>query len=165
MLNEEYKCLLQADLSLAAQRSKVTWLQEMESNTSYFHAKVKEKKHRGRVLSIQVSNGEILTEPSQIQNEFVQFYMALFGAEEEHISPLDVEAVRRGRILTDNEASSLCRPFTEVDVKEAVFGISNDKAPGPDGFSSYFYKATWDITGNDLAKSMLNFFQSGKILT
>lgn len=28
----EYKHLLQADLSLAAQRSKVTWLQEMDSN-------------------------------------------------------------------------------------------------------------------------------------
>ncbi|XVF87655.1 hypothetical protein PTKIN_Ptkin18bG0137700 [Pterospermum kingtungense] len=39
---------------------------------------------------------------------------------------------------------------TTVDeIKAAMFGISVDKAPGPDGFSSHFFKVAWDIVGKD----------------
>lgn len=135
----------------------------MDGNTSYFHAKVKERKHRGRILSIQTSEGEVLTEESRIQNEFVQFYMDLFGTEEQ-AAPLDVEVVRKGRISTNEESTSHCRSFTEAEVKEAVFQIHNDKVPGHDGFSSYFYMVAWEIVGDDLTRAVLDFFHSGKIL-
>lgn len=165
MLLAEYKHYVQADLSLVAQMSKITWLQEMDRNTSYFHAKIKEKKKRRKILSIKAADGSVLSDLNQIQNEFVQFYVTLFGSMEEQITPLDEEVVRRGRILTDEESISMCRSFTEADVKEVVFQIPNDKTLGPDDFSSYFYKAAWGIIGDDLTKEVLNFFQSGKILT
>ncbi|KAK4384182.1 hypothetical protein Sango_3083500 [Sesamum angolense] len=39
-------------------------------------------------------------------------------------------------ILTEEEAYALIRPVTVDDVKTALFDIEEDKAPGPDGFSS-----------------------------
>ncbi|KAL0284148.1 UNVERIFIED_CONTAM: hypothetical protein Sradi_7208000 [Sesamum radiatum] len=39
-------------------------------------------------------------------------------------------------ILTEEEAYALIRPVTVDDVKKAMFDIEEDKAPGPDGFSS-----------------------------
>ncbi|KAK4384323.1 hypothetical protein Sango_3072300 [Sesamum angolense] len=44
-------------------------------------------------------------------------------------------------ILTEEEACALICPVTVDDVKTAMFDIEEDKAPGPDGFSSGFYKA------------------------
>ncbi|KAL2235610.1 UNVERIFIED_CONTAM: hypothetical protein Sindi_1293200 [Sesamum indicum] len=36
-----------------------------------------------------------------------------------------------------------------MDVKQAVFDIDQDKAPGPDGYSSGFFKAAWPIVGQE----------------
>uniref|UniRef100_A0A803N4X5 RNA-directed DNA polymerase, eukaryota, reverse transcriptase zinc-binding domain protein n=1 Tax=Chenopodium quinoa TaxID=63459 RepID=A0A803N4X5_CHEQI len=59
---------------------------------------------------------------------------------------------------------ALCRPFTSRDVKEALWNIDDDKAPGPDGFSSKFFKASWAIVGEDITKGVLDFFSSSKML-
>uniref|UniRef100_A0A803N4X4 Reverse transcriptase domain-containing protein n=1 Tax=Chenopodium quinoa TaxID=63459 RepID=A0A803N4X4_CHEQI len=58
----------------------------------------------------------------------------------------------------------MCLPFTEVDVKDALWSIEDDKAPGPDGFSSKFFKASWDIVKNDLCEVVLSFFDHGCLL-
>ncbi|GJV79883.1 hypothetical protein Tco_1515753 [Tanacetum coccineum] len=36
-------------------------------------------------------------------------------------------------------------PVTDLEVKEAMFSIGNDKSPGPDGFTAAFIKEAWDI--------------------
>ncbi|KAH6786892.1 hypothetical protein C2S52_006444 [Perilla frutescens var. hirtella] len=42
--------------------------------------------------------------------------------------------------------------------------IVNEKAPGPDGYTLVFFKATWDITGPTLCNAVKEFFRSGKLL-
>jgi hypothetical protein len=37
--------------------------------------------------------------------------------------------------LSKDEAASLEAPFLEKEVKDVIFGMDGDKAPGPDGFS------------------------------
>ncbi|KAL2246963.1 UNVERIFIED_CONTAM: Transposon TX1 uncharacterized protein [Sesamum indicum] len=50
------------------------------------------------------------------------------------------------------------------DVKNAVFDIFEDKAPGPDGYSSGFFKAAWPVVGTEVTRAILNFFTTGKLL-
>ncbi|KAL2237664.1 UNVERIFIED_CONTAM: hypothetical protein Sindi_0958100 [Sesamum indicum] len=50
------------------------------------------------------------------------------------------------------------------DVKQAVFDIAEDKAPGPDGYSSGFFKASWPIIGQEVSLAVLEFFNTGRIL-
>ena len=38
------------------------------------------------------------------------------------------------------------------------------KAPGPDGFSSGFFHANWELVGPDIIDAVKSFFQTGKIL-
>ncbi|KAL2224224.1 UNVERIFIED_CONTAM: hypothetical protein Sindi_3052400 [Sesamum indicum] len=45
--------------------------------------------------------------------------------------------------ITDEEANQLLLPISADDVKQAMFDIADDKAPGPDGYSSRFFKAAW----------------------
>ncbi|KAL2243995.1 UNVERIFIED_CONTAM: hypothetical protein Sindi_0517500 [Sesamum indicum] len=67
-------------------------------------------------------------------------------------------------VLNEKETLILLQPVTTAEVKQAVFDIVEDKAPGPDGFSSGFYKAAWPIVGPQVTKAILNFFATGKML-
>jgi hypothetical protein len=40
--------------------------------------------------------------------------------------------------------------FTEEEVKNAVFNMEHNKAPGPDGFSTKFYQKLWGTIKGDL---------------
>ncbi|KAK4384056.1 hypothetical protein Sango_3096100 [Sesamum angolense] len=39
-----------------------------------------------------------------------------------------------------------------------------DKAPGPDGYPSGFYKAAWPVIGEEVVKAILEFFITGRLL-
>ncbi|KAL0455483.1 UNVERIFIED_CONTAM: putative mitochondrial protein [Sesamum latifolium] len=66
--------------------------------------------------------------------------------------------------LWADDRDFLLRPVLREEVKEAVFDIDEDKAPGPDGFSSSFYKAAWPVIGDEVTRAVQDFFISGKLL-
>ncbi|GJU50690.1 putative RNA-directed DNA polymerase [Tanacetum coccineum] len=45
-----------------------------------------------------------------------------------------------------------------------MFSMSNDKSPGPDGFTAAFFKETWDIVASDVVKAVQEFFVNGNLL-
>lgn len=49
--------------------------------------------------------------------------------------------------LSNDEANDLITEVNEKEIKEALFDIEDDKAPRPDGFTSKFFKAAWNIVG------------------
>ncbi|KAL0394590.1 UNVERIFIED_CONTAM: hypothetical protein Slati_4425200 [Sesamum latifolium] len=53
---------------------------------------------------------------------------------------------------------------THIFFRKVVFDIVEDKAPGPDGFSSGFFKAAWPVVGMEVTKAVLEFFATGKLL-
>ena len=42
-------------------------------------------------------------------------------------------------LVSDDQARTLIRVFSNEEIKEALFSIGDDKAPGPDGYSAYFF--------------------------
>ncbi|KAL0367290.1 UNVERIFIED_CONTAM: hypothetical protein Sradi_3619100 [Sesamum radiatum] len=50
------------------------------------------------------------------------------------------------------EGECLILPVTEEEIKEAFFDISEESAPGPDGYTSLFYKAAWPVIGRDVVR-------------
>lgn len=54
--------------------------------------------------------------------------------------------------------SLICSLWKEV--KAAVFSMSSSSAPGPTSFGGHFYHTFWEIIGNDVFNSVLQFFYS-----
>jgi hypothetical protein len=48
------------------------------------------------------------------------------------------------------ENAFLTSPYSEEELKKAVFQMEHNKAPGPDGFPAEFYQNFWDIIKLDL---------------
>jgi len=67
------------------------------------------------------------------------FYQGLLGRQVAHKFPLDLLIVAGRSTLSLNKQISLCAPFMEKDIKEALFSIPNIKSPGPHGDSSDFF--------------------------
>lgn len=66
--------------------------------------------------------------------------------------------------MTEEHQLFLCRPFLDEEIKEAIFSIPEDKSPGPDGYTSGFYKAGWSTIGKEVCIAIQSFFRSGKLL-
>jgi hypothetical protein len=59
--------------------------------------------------------------------------------------------------VTGEENNLLIQPFSEEEVREAVFQMEHNKAPSPDGFPVEFYQACWDIIKSDLMALFIDF--------
>ncbi|GKB59328.1 RNA-directed DNA polymerase, eukaryota, reverse transcriptase zinc-binding domain protein [Tanacetum coccineum] len=53
---------------------------------------------------------------------------------------------------------------SDVEVKEAPFDICDNKAPGPDGYTTKFYKKAWSVIGKEVCDAIKEFFKTGKLL-
>ena len=64
--------------------------------------------------------------------------------------------------VSDEENAFLIAPFTEEEVRKAVFQMEHNKAPGPDGFPAEFYQNFWEIIKSDLME-MFAALQAGQL--
>ncbi|KAK3189452.1 hypothetical protein Dsin_029013 [Dipteronia sinensis] len=53
--------------------------------------------------------------------------------------------------ISNDQADSMDRDVTNDEIHEACFSLHPNKASGPDGFNTHFFKKTWDIVGEDAA--------------
>ena len=51
----------------------------------------------------------------------------------------------------------LLRIATEDEVREAMFMMHPEKAPGPDGMTALFFQHSWHIIKRDLVEMVNNF--------
>jgi len=49
-----------------------------------------------------------------------------------------MDVVNQGPTLTREQQVHMCQDFIDLDIKEAIFSIPNNKSPGPNGFNSGF---------------------------
>ena len=55
----------------------------------------------------------------------------------------------------------LIKPVKESEIREVVFRMLSDKSPGPDGFTTEFFKASWPIIAKDFTVAVQSFFSKG----
>jgi len=66
-----------------------------------------------------------------------EYYKSLFTVS----NNLSMEGVLNAvdRVVTGGMAESLVRPYTEEEVRVALFQMHLSKSPGPDGMSPFFF--------------------------
>ncbi|KAJ8435083.1 hypothetical protein Cgig2_033623 [Carnegiea gigantea] len=95
----------------------------------------------------------------QVGHTMSQFYRDLLGIQSTTRSPIDMEVITQDNVLTSEQQVRMCRSFSCSDIKEAIWSIPYHKSPGPDGFSSGFFKATWAQMGPLVCSALHDFFK------
>ncbi|XP_058734312.1 uncharacterized protein LOC131606042 [Vicia villosa] len=108
--------LNQVEEDMLIQKSKVTWLKLGDNNNSYFHAAVKEKNKQKGISTLHALDGRILTTQDQIEDEILDFYKQLVGTNTENLKSIDLNAIRRGKILSRDQAQKLITPIEDKEI-------------------------------------------------
>lgn len=66
-------------------------------------------------------------------------------------------------MVTEVDNKRLTAIPTMQEIRDNVFSIDNESAPGPDGLNGCFYQATWSIISNDLSRAIEAFFNGAKL--
>lgn len=66
--------------------------------------------------------------------------------------------------FTQARADFMIRRVEKKEIKDAMFEIGEDKAPGPDGFTFAFFKSAWNVVGDEVCMAIEEFFANGKLL-
>ncbi|KAJ0711326.1 putative RNA-directed DNA polymerase [Helianthus annuus] len=143
------------------QKAKVDWLCAGDANTSYFHNSVKSRNARNKIHCINDVHGNRF-EGEDVAAALLDHYSNFLGMED-LVSSLDDEDLFVNKLSHDT-AEYMVRQVTREKVKKAMFSIGENKAPGPDGYTSAFFKQAWDIVGDEVTNAVLAFFDNGKLL-
>ena len=98
----------------------------------------------------------------QLKDYITSYYKGLFGAPADDILTMDETQTDDIAQVSHEENRLLSSPFTEEEIKRAVFQMEHNKAPGPDGFPAEFYQHFWDVIKADLIE-LFNCWHVGQL--
>ncbi|KAK1650836.1 hypothetical protein QYE76_068641 [Lolium multiflorum] len=64
------------------------------------------------------------------------------------------------RKVSESMNAGLVKPYTEAEVKTALFQMYPMKAPGPDGFPAHFFQRNWELCGKEVTESVLRILRA-----
>ncbi|KAJ9536466.1 hypothetical protein OSB04_un000347 [Centaurea solstitialis] len=160
-VRDAYQKSCWADFAAARQRAKVKWLTEGDANTRYFHRVIEERRHVRHMHSVCNMEG-VFVYDDDVPTAFIEHFVSIFGTRDESVIH-DMDVTLFDTRLSIAESNHMIRQIQDLEIRDAMFGIGNDKAPGSDGFSSKFFKASWDIVGKDVLLAIHNFFYCGHL--
>jgi hypothetical protein len=126
-------------------RSRVNWFQQGDWGSKFFFNLLKHKQIKESIDKLVIDNKEMF-DPSSIGVAFADYYSKLFASEDSK----EADALRsqcRSLIpikLDFNDITSLAKPISIEEIKDAIRALKDDKALGPDGLSIKFYKVNID---------------------
>ncbi|XP_071739497.1 uncharacterized protein [Rutidosis leptorrhynchoides] len=142
---QEFNEALLVEERFLKQKVKEECLRVGDSNSSYFHKVVRGRKNRNHIKAV-FDHEDNLVEGVDVARVFTQHYELFLGTTSSCTNIVEPESLFESRI-SSAKVKHMVRPVTSNEVRMAMFDIGNDKAPGPDGYSSVFFKESWDIVG------------------
>ncbi|XP_039010133.1 uncharacterized protein LOC120138792 [Hibiscus syriacus] len=124
------------------QQAKAHWLEEGDLNTKLFHQRVESNKKRNTIRIIKDENGAFHESFDGMATELVNFFKGLIGTPDPLVKGCSLEWLKSllNYSLPDGADALLVGEITDKEIKEALFRQVKDKSPGPDGYTSWFFK-------------------------
>ncbi|XP_062103920.1 uncharacterized protein LOC133815046 [Humulus lupulus] len=147
--------------SFLTQRSKLTWLRQGDMNTSFFHAYLKKRRAENGIASYINDQGNLVDNFPEVVSHFVEHFRGYLGSPSSATGRINLQCIAMGSKLSVDHQLMLLKPFSRKEIRDALFGISITKSPGPDGFGSGFFKVVWQDIGDEVCSAISQCFDTG----
>nr|GEV07197.1 RNA-directed DNA polymerase, eukaryota [Tanacetum cinerariifolium] len=137
------------------QKAKVRWAVEGDENTKFFDATINKKRANLSVKGIMV-DGDWVDDPSRVKDEFRNHFAARFQDPGTSKGSINFSFPNR---LTLEQVSDLESVISRDEIFLAMWGCSEDKSPGPGGFTFEFFRKFWAVVRPDFCIAVEWFFE------
>lgn len=162
-LYDKWCFLRTTEESYFKQRSRVNWLKEGDFNTAYFHRLVQVHASFNSIRSFTLPSGELITDPVAMGIHAVAHFQSLLVPLTVPISTSSLDwfqSLIHFRCSAAQAQSMVILPGVE-EITKVIMKLNANKAPGPDGLTSGFFKAAWTLIGAETVNAVKGFFSSG----
>ena len=137
-------------------RSRAKWVEYGEKPSKYFLS-LEKRNHINKLIPKLVNdNGDDLFSQKDIMDHVIKFYKRLYSNDDFISHDVNLNHLLSNVHLPQVPAS-LCNgmssPIAYTELSSAVFGMKNNKSPGPDGFTVEFFKTFWSDISHFLMRS------------
>ena len=121
--------------------------------------------NRNRIVTLVRPDGTQTRTDDEAKFETIRYFSSMLGTTSTNPYPgfLELRRIIQKRVPMD-QLPLLDRIPSPEEIKETIFSLHSNKAPGPDGFTAHFFKDTWTLTGPLVTQAITEFFTTGEIL-
>ena len=156
VLSAELSGLLREEELYWFQRSKATRLLQGDANTRFFQLVANGRHRKTRIFQLEQDEGTIVGHDN-LKTYITEYYKNLFGEPEQNDFSLNEDTTEDIPQVSQIENEFLYDEFSEKKIRDAVFQMEHNKAPGPDGFPAEFYQFFWETIKADLIQLFVEF--------
>ncbi|KAL0740389.1 hypothetical protein Bca4012_081902 [Brassica carinata] len=144
------------------QKSRIKWLQLGDQNTLFFMKVAAARYSYNAIRSLLLPNGMLITDPDQICKIAVDHFMNILSPPV--LPQLSSSILWFQELLpfrcSQHQQESMANFPTALEISSMVLKLNPNKSPGPDGYTSAFFKSAWSIVGEETTVAISQFFTS-----
>ena len=156
---DDLNCRLDQEAQKVIFRSRVKWYEEGEKSTKYFFA-LEKSNYNAKTCTVIKDGNKTIEDDEQILEYQKSFFQTLYRKDPlVEFSPKCESPIK----LSREESEALNVPFSQIELKNAVFGLKQGRTPGQDGLPIEIYRKCWDQINIPLM-NMVNFAFENQML-
>jgi len=117
------------------------WFKDGDRNTTFFHVVVKRRNNSGGIHRLRIDN-VVIEDPKIIEEHILDFYKTLYAQPISHDQDTgnmeDFIGTYVTNLVSSEENMMLMKCPDFLEIKNVVFNLNGNSAPGPDGFGGVF---------------------------
>ncbi|XP_039011849.1 uncharacterized protein LOC120140931 [Hibiscus syriacus] len=164
-LQGDLNALEEAEAMFLKQKAKTHWLKEGDKNSKFLYSVIATKNKKDTIRAIIDDQGRRLDTFEDMSAEFINFFKNLIGSTDSNVTNYSVSLLKDllNHIPKSDNYQGITNEVTSQDIYEAIYSQSNDKAIGPDGYTSLFFKKAWPVIGEEVIEAIKFFFKESFI--
>lgn len=138
-LMAQLQSLLSQEEAFWKQRSKIVWLKEGDRNTSFFHRKASNRRRKNTIHGLFDNQCQWFEDDDGLEHVVTSYFTDMFSANDVDTNALYKVLHAIQPCVTEDMNLMLHAPYSEEEVKTALFQMYPTKSPGPDGMPPLFF--------------------------